>query len=111
MKWLVLCMCLCVCARSNAQGVSGLLKALDTLEAAEEIPVMAGVTFTRVTNLTEREESGMTGGEEDQALGRIRRLSRTHVLDIRLPELMDRARGVLANNMRKSFIIVQYLLS
>lgn len=115
MKWLVLCVCLCACSSVLGVGHEStsqkLVEALDLLEAKDEIQVVGGVSFRRVENLTEQ-DSGRSGSVEDEVLQRLKRLSRTHVLDVKVPELVNSARMLATNNLRKylSYILTCEIL-
>lgn len=104
MTWLVLCVWLCACSSVLGVGVEvvgqRLVKALDYLEAKDVIEVVGGLRLKRLDNVAEQ-DYGRSGSVEDQVLKRLQRLSRTHVLDIRVPELVDSARTLAKNNMRK----------
>lgn len=101
---LVWCACVCACVRSADTDHGDLLEVLDSLAGQDEIPVIGGVTIKRSLNSSDVERVGREGGEvsmgEDRVLDRLQRFTKTHVLAVKVPEVVRTARE-LTKSMRK----------
>lgn len=100
---LVWCACVCACVRSADTDHGDLLEVLDSLAGQDEIPVIGGVTIKRSSNSSDVERVGREGEVsegQDRVLDRLQRFTKTHVLDVKVPEVVRTARE-LTKSMRK----------
>lgn len=87
-----------MCVSASDANHQELVEVLDSMSRLDEIPVIGGVTIKRATQNSSVSEG--EGKSEDQVLDKLQRFTRTHVLDIRVPEVVRSARE-LTRNMRE----------
>ncbi|KAG8262564.1 hypothetical protein J6590_051052 [Homalodisca vitripennis] len=106
MTRLLLCFVAVWCWGVVGAGTQGaeeleLLDLVDSLSRQDEIVVMEGVRIKRAGNATVEDTVGDgRGSVEDRVLDKLLGLTKTHVLDVRVPEVVRGARQ-LAENMRE----------